>query len=329
MAVVFHGGRLDAAIAKYGGNREDWLDLSTGINPNSYPVSEISSEAWNRLPDRKAEEKLLCAAQGYYEVPAGFEVVAAPGTQAIIQLLPRLLQAKTVEIISPTYWEHAEVWNRADSDVLSTTEIDDLSGKADAVVVVNPNNPDCRIHDPETLARLSDKTRLLVVDEAFADTMPDKSIVTCLPENVVVLKSFGKFFGLAGLRLGFAICEPNLADRLRSALGPWAVSGAALEIGSAALADQQWINKTRGELEESSQKLASVVTAKGLDVRGRNPLFLDVYHSKATSLLEYLSRSHILVRPFPDRAGYLRFGICKDANELRRLESALEAYGDI
>ncbi len=325
MAGVFHGGRLDAAIAQYGGKREDWLDLSTGINPNAYPIPEIPSDAWARLPDAQAERDLLDAAREYYQVADGFEIVAAPGTQAIIELLPRVLKADNVSIAIPTYAEHEHAWRKAGTGVTST---DSLASNSDALVVVNPNNPTAHVCARDALRQASEKVRCLIVDEAFADPVPEVSLVPEMSENAIVLKSFGKFFGLAGLRLGFAICNSDTANRLRTVLGPWAVSGPALEIGKAAFRDKHWISTTIDRLQNDSIILSNILKNKRFIVEGVNPLFVSVHHQNAKGVYEFLARRNILTRPFPDREGYLRFGLCQDHQMLSRLEEALEAYAN-
>ncbi|MEM9277658.1 MAG: threonine-phosphate decarboxylase CobD [Pseudomonadota bacterium] len=325
MSEVFHGGGLDAAIARYGGRPEEWLDLSTGINPNPYPVPEISPETWARLPDKHAEQALLGAARQYYRVPDGFEIVAAPGTQALIQLLPRLLKAKEIAVVSPTYGEHRHVWKLSGSNVTEIAEPDEIKAFTGAAVVVNPNNPDCRVHSVRSLVTFAGKLDFLVVDEAFCDTMPENSLVPTMPENAVVLKSFGKFFGLAGLRLGFAICKKEWAERFKSMMGPWAVSGQAIELGSTAFTDVQWIQNTRQSLLEKSRALATILQNAGLKIEGQNPLFVYARHDNAMQIHGDLAKRRILVRSFSERRDHLRFGLCKDHDEFSRLEAALKA----
>lgn len=326
MAEVFHGGGLDAAMADFGGTRDEWLDLSTGINPKPYPVPEISADAWARLPDKAAEARLLEAARAYYGVPEEFEIVAAPGTQALIQILPRVLETQEVAIISPTYGEHAHAWKKADVRVTEVAELDEVDGFIRHAVVVNPNNPDGRERPIEELQRISERVDCLIVDEAFCDAVPENSLVNDMPRNAIVLKSFGKFFGLAGVRLGFVICKKEWAEKFCSSLGPWAVSGAALEIGTAALSDAKWIAETRFRLAETSGKMVDLLSKTGLKIEGKSPLFLYVSLGDAGSVYRHLAKKKILVRPFPERLGYLRFGLCKDDGDLDRLSQALDSF---
>lgn len=190
--------------------------------------------------------------------------------------------------------------------------------------MVNPNNPDARLYPPDLLIHLARGQQAVIVDEAFADPVDEASLVPELPDNAIVLKSFGKFFGLAGLRLGFMIAKPEWVEQIRAALGPWAVSGPAITIGTVALADQAWCDQTRLRLERDSVMLADVLEKAGFGIVGINPLFVYARHAQAREIAERLAGNHILVRQFPDRPDYLRFGICRDQPALDRLQSGLE-----
>jgi len=325
MSMIYHGGGLDAAIAEYGGEREEWLDLSTGINPNAYPVGELDNALWQRLPDTSIEQALLVAARKYYQVMTDMSLVAAPGAQAIIELLPNILDAKKVHVFSPTYGEHAHNWDKAGADVLTINSLDKV-GDADVLVVVNPNNPTAEVHSHAALFKAAKCVKYVIVDEAFCDTMPEVSIVPKMPENIIVLKSFGKFFGLAGLRLGFAICGEDLATKLQSRLGPWSVSGPALEIGTRAMRDEDWIAKKREALAGNADAQAKMLRETGFEIGGINPLFIYVKYKNAQAMFEHLCQHRILVRPFSDRPEYLRFGLCKDDAQIARLKNVIEAY---
>ena len=245
-AAPHHGGDLAAARREHGGG-DDWLDLSTGINPFPYPIGELPEEAWTRLPDSGVEAELLAAATAYYGAPDPACVVAAAGSQSLIQLLPRLRPAGRVAILRPTYVEHEPCWAAAGHEVVALGEVD--AGDCDVVVLANPNNPDGRRFAPaeleELAAGLAPRGGWLVVDEAFADLEPELSLAATVRQpGRIVLRSFGKFFGLAGLRLGFVLTEPALAGRIRSALGPWAFSSPAAWIATRAFADRTWIMAT-------------------------------------------------------------------------------------
>jgi len=324
----YHGGNLNAARRLFPGAPEPWIDLSTGINPVPYPVGDIPPEAFARLPEPADLAALEGAARQAYGAGGAAEVVPAPGTQAIIQWLPHIVPARRVAILGPTYQEHARTWHAAGCEVLEVASLDELEG-CDVGVVVNPNNPDGRLLPPERLAaaarRLAARGGLLVVDEAFMDVMePESSLVPTLPEaGAVVLRSFGKTYGLAGLRLGFAVAAPDVAAALRAALGPWAVSGPAIAIGCRALADRSWLTFSTQRLIENTLRLDTLLTEAGFAVLGGTPLFRLAEHAQAKAWFSRLGHAGILTRPFANRPSALRLAAPNGGPNWERLETAL------
>ncbi len=318
-----HGGNLFAARRAYPQAPEPWLDLSTGVNPYAYPFACPPMESFTRLPQPEELRALEAAAATAYRAPAAAEVVAAPGTQAIVNWLPRLLPARRVGILGVTYCEHARSWATSGADL---TVVEDLSGleDKDIAIVVNPNNPDGRLvaaADLHALAAVLGKHGgLLIIDEAFVDFLePGASAVPDTAESgVVVLRSFGKTYGLPGLRLGFAIASKPVAEKLRAALGPWPVSGAAIAIGSTALTDAKWLAATRARLHADARALDKMLAAAGFASAGGSPLFRLVRHEDAQGWFERLAKAGILVRRFEARPAWLRFGIAgSDAGRMR------------
>jgi len=325
-----HGGDLAAAAARFGWPAEEWLDLSTGINPYAYPVPELAPELWHRLPDASAEHDLIAAACTCYGVTRPSHMVAGPGSQALIQWLPYLVPVSRVTIVGLTYGEHAAAWAAAGHHV-DVREDEYVDPGSRVVVVVNPNNPDGRRLDPDGLAALGDalarRGGLVVVDEAFADVAPELSLADRVGPGVVVLRSFGKFFGLAGLRLGFAICMPPLAGELRRAVGPWAVSGPALAVATQALSDEDWIIQMRRRLAADAIALDAVLAEAGLMVTGGTDLFRLVSAPRAWALYEHLGSRGILTRPFASAPRLLRFGLPGGTAGRERLRRALGEWG--
>ncbi|PZA11308.1 threonine-phosphate decarboxylase [Rhodopseudomonas palustris] len=325
-----HGGDLTAAMVRHGGDAADWLDLSTGINPRPWPIPEIAADAWQRLPSQADETALYDAARFAYEVPEEAGIVAAAGTQALIQWLPHLAAPGGVAIIGPTYAEHALAWRNAGRELVGIASLDDIPEQARHAVVVNPNNPDGRVVEIDTLRRAAAQLRRrggwLVIDEAFADVDPSFSAASLTPElPIVVLRSFGKFYGLAGVRLGFAIAGETIARRISLALGPWSCSGPALRIGAAALRDQAWAIETRDELREQAMRLDEVLSGAGLDIVGGTPLFRLARHPGAHRLHESLAKQRIWCRRFDWADDLLRFGLPADTAGFDRLAAALAA----
>jgi cobalamin biosynthetic protein CobC len=328
---LLHGGELSAARRLFPDAPRPFVDLSTGINPNPYPVPKIAAELFARLPDSAAMASLALVAARAYGAPSEAHVVAAPGTQILLPLVAGLARPGRAAILAPTYSEHARAAALAGHDVTEVGEITAL-GDAELAIVTNPNNPDGRLCAREDLIgvakRLQPRGGVLVVDEAFMDVGPrGTSLAADVSRgNIVVLRSFGKFFGLAGMRLGFALAAPAMAARLSARLGPWAVSGPALLVGAKALADRTWIETTRSQLATASQRLDAMLTASALEIVGGTTLFRLVRTPDAKELFHHLGRAGISVRIFPDNAMWLRFGLPANEPEWQRLQIAMDAF---
>jgi cobalamin biosynthetic protein CobC len=357
-APIAHGGSITAAAAAFGGRPQDWLDLSTGINPCPLALPEIPTRAWHRLPDSYLVDEARRAARDYYD-SGEILPLPVPGTQSVIQLLPRLLRQGSqfgvtddrvaatddrvaatdtriavtddkVAVVSPTYGEYARAFA---STGFAVDAIDDIAAIGDQyrlAVVVNPNNPDGRIWPAEALAALHDRMKsangLLVVDEAFGDADPALSLAARAQDlpNLIIFRSFGKFFGLAGLRLGFAIAHEDILARFEDWLGPWAVSGPALSLAASLLGSD--VAAIRRSLDERSGALQAALSAAGLRSRGGTALFTLVADPRASDIYTHLCRHHILVRKFDYAPDWLRFGLTPDPAADRRLGAALQGF---
>ncbi|MEM8632747.1 MAG: threonine-phosphate decarboxylase CobD [Pseudomonadota bacterium] len=308
-----HGGGIDAAARRFGGDRADWLDLSTGINPRAYPVGPLPDAAWTTLPDTRASSDLISAARACWDIPGEAGILAVPGASSAIARIPRLLPPGPVQIPGPTYNEHAAAFRNAGWHVSET-------GPAQAIVLVHPNNPDGRYWTAEAL----EGPRLKVIDESFCDVTPDRSLAHLARwPGVLILKSFGKFWGLAGLRLGFVAGDPDLIGALREDLGPWPVSGPALEIGTRALSDRTWSDRTRTRLARDAARLDELMTRHGAVPTGGTPLFRLYDVDNAQDLHNRLCHHHILTRVFPYSASWIRLGLPDTEDDWQRLEGAL------
>ena len=303
-----HGGGLDAVRARYGGT--DWLDLSTGINPNPYPIPDLQPGAWTSLPDGEADAALTRAARLFWAVPEAADILAAPGASALIARLPSLARPGRAIIAGPTYNEHASAFAAAGWTVAE-------DGPGEARIRVNPNNPDGR-----TWPGGASATELDIIDESFCDVTPNASLVAMAEKpGTVILKSFGKFWGLAGLRLGFAIGPPDTIERLRVGLGPWPVSGPALAIGAAALLDQRWAATTHERLALGAARLDALMAPHGHLVGGTTLFRLwDV--GDAEAFRDRLARHRIWTRAFDYSESWIRLGL-PPADGWSRLEAAL------
>ena len=323
-----HGGDLDAARRLFPGAPEPFVDLSTGINPHPYPIPRLEPQVFERLPEPAALLRLADLAASVYGAPSGKNVVAAPGGQILVTLIAGLVPPGHATILGPTYAEHARAASLSGHEVETVPELKRLDD-ADLAIAVNPNNPDGKVFGADELLavaeRISKRGGLLIVDEAFMDVSEGaESLSGCVERaNVVVLRSFGKFFGLAGLRLSFALASRDLAARLGAALGPWPVSGPALAIGAAALSDQDWIAEARLSLAKSAQRLDDLLGGVGLERLGGTSLFSLVRAPDASQLFDRLGRAGIFVRRFADEPEWLRFGLPGAQPEWQRLEAAL------
>jgi cobalamin biosynthetic protein CobC len=317
---TWHGGGLAAARAHFG--EGDWLDLSTGINPHSWPGAAELAIDWRRLPD-EADLRVLEDAAARHFGADPHNVCALPGTEVGLRLIGDLL-AGPVRYRVPSYRTHAEMvpnalglasdrWAQADGATL---------------ILANPNNPDGRCFPREELLDLlmrRGRKGWLVVDEAFADATPTHSLAPDVGDDkrLLVFRSFGKFFGLAGLRLGFVLGPAALLVRLRRRLGAWPVSAAGLTIGTAAYRDADWIAAMRARLRREATALDAVLARLGYAVIGHCPLFRLVLADDATMLFERLARQAILTRPFAEEPRWLRLGLPGSEEALSRLEAAL------
>ncbi|WP_085608841.1 MULTISPECIES: threonine-phosphate decarboxylase CobD [unclassified Pseudomonas] len=322
-----HGGRLRRAALEYGIAEEDWLDLSTGLAPWPFPVPEIPLRAWARLPEN--DDGLEQAACDYY---GASQVLPVAGSQMAIQLLPRLRRAGKVGVLSPCYAEHAEAWRRSGYIVREVLEqeVDFFLDSLDVLVVVNPNNPTGLNLTPARLldwhARLAQRGGWLVVDEAFMDNTPQLSLAPHAHQvGLIVLRSFGKFFGLAGVRLGFVLAERKLLRLLAEQVGPWAVSGPTRVLGQACLRDTEGHTRQRIRSDEASERLAALLERHGFKPQGGCALFQWLITEQATALHEFMARRGILLRLFAHNSS-LRFGLPADAADEARLEQALQAF---
>lgn len=319
-----HGGNLNDLMQRYDRPREEWLDLSTGINPHAYPVPALSANAWQRLPEPSAA--LLQAAEVYYGASS---LLPVAGTQAAIQALPRLRMQSHVAVAAPAYAEHAHQWRLAGHVVreILYTRLESAAADCDVMVVCNPNNPTGETVARDDLlrwaAQLAARGGWLVVDEAFGDSMPALSVAAAASApGLIVLRSVGKFFGLAGLRLGFVAAHANLLNRLAELLGPWTVSGPAQQIGAAALSDREWQVAMRAQLVCDGQRLKELLALHGIASNGC-ALYQYWPEPRAAEFTDCMAQRGIWVRQFVHG---VRIGLPTDESGWQRLDDALGTW---
>ena len=324
--LTYHGGALDVAERLAPDAAKPWIDLSTGVNPQAYPLPDLDAGVWTRLPDGAGLAALERAAAARYGAEPE-AVVAGPGSQALLHVLARLVPRGAVGALGLTYGGYAEAFEAAGAQVAEAHSLAALADCAVAVVA-NPNNPDGRRVSRGDLldlhGRLAKRGGLLIVDEAFADFDASESLAPVLPESgAIALRSFGKTYGLAGLRLGFAVASPDVAAPLRRALGPWPVSGPAIAIGARALGDTTWLEATAARLLADAARLDALLVEAGWRVIGGTRLFRLGASPDAGAAFRRLITAGILTRPFASRPDWLRFGIPGEETHWRRLAEAL------
>jgi cobalamin biosynthetic protein CobC len=324
-----HGGKLRAAAQRFGRDPSDWLDLSAGLNPVGYPAPALTADAWQRLPE--TDPALLAAACAYYGAP---RMLTMAGTQAAIQLLPQLRAPSRVVVSAPSYAEHAHHWARHRHTMreVAYADLDAAVDGCDVLVVCNPNNPTGELIAPEILLgwaeRLAARGGWLVVDEAFADTAPANSVCAASDApGLIVLRSLGKFFGLAGVRVGFVAAEAALLDALADLAGPWCISGPAQQIAIAALRDHAWQTDARARLLADGARLHALLATHGIASHGC-ALFQWWSETQAPAFWQHMAERGILVRLFTNAAHGIRLGLPPDDASWRRLTTALTQWTD-
>ncbi|MES9897775.1 MAG: threonine-phosphate decarboxylase CobD [Sedimenticola sp.] len=319
-----HGGRLRQAAEKYQIPLEQWLDISTGINPNGWPVPSVPASAWLRLPENG--DGLEHAAFEYYGCSS---LLPVAGSQAAIQLLPQLRPLSKVGILTPGYSEHAHAWKRAGHRLitLDAREIADAIDDLDVLLLCRPNNPDGLVLDSEILLqwhqRLMEKGGWLIIDEAFIDATPELSLSPRGgKKGLIILRSLGKFFGLAGARVGFVLAEQRLLAQLQERLGPWSLAGPSRWVATQALSDRKWQAQTCESLKNSGERLNQLMVQHNLTPLGGTALYQLVEIEQAEALYVQLAQQGILLRLFKEQSA-VRFGLPKEEVEWQRLEAAL------
>jgi cobalamin biosynthesis protein CobC len=326
-----HGGNLAHAVHRYGRPLDRWLDLSTGINPNGYPVPPIPPASWAALPE--LDDGLAALAAAYYALPDSAFIQPCAGSEVAIRLLPTLLAARyvlqrpRVGLLWPGFAGHARAWAAFTPSLVLAKDVQACLPKLDILVLAHPNNPTGFRWPPETLLSwsqtLAGRGGFLVVDEAFMDATPNDSLCPFAGvEGIVVLRSLGKFFGLAGARVGFIAGPAWLMAAFGEAQGPWPVAGPSRWVAMMALSDSQWQENARRCLSEQSQALGHALSAHGLASDGHCAFFHWVCHPKARQLHEALAQTGIWTRLFSEPAS-VRFGLPGSKAALARLTDTL------
>jgi cobalamin biosynthetic protein CobC len=331
MALI-HGGQLQQIANKYQIPADNWLDLSTGIAPFSYPIPAIPPALWRQLPQKN--EALMQAAKKYYRCE---QLLVTNGSQSIIKALPALWhafnrQSTTVYLPQRGYKEHAHAWETAGYQLhfyQDNLPAIDLLDENSILVIINPNNPTGKVFSRETIMCYQKKIKklngLLVVDEAFIDVLnPEDSIASDVnDQHTLVLRSFGKFFGLAGIRIGFLVANSYWCEIFSEHMGPWQVNGPAQFIAEQALADEPWQQIQKRRLKECRQQqqyfLLEIFGPDIITNIGGSDLFLTMsFHQPhwAAKCYHLLCQQGLYVR-LSDEQDTLRFGIATEQQSVK------------
>jgi cobalamin biosynthetic protein CobC len=347
---LLHGGQLQQVAKQFNIPPSDWIDVSTGIAPISYPIPDIPLSVWQQLPQQNPE--LIAAAQQYYQCS---QLMITNGSQAIIKALPSLyrqsnVNSQNVYLPERGYKEHAQAWKNAHYNLHfyqdNLPELSDILPNS-VLVIINPNNPTGIFYNAQTINKyqqqLAHLNGLLVIDEAFIDVMSDTTLenqsygsqAANQKENqrendhCLVLRSFGKFFGLAGIRIGFLVASSSWCQAFKELLGPWQVNGPAQLIAQHALQDTSWQTTQRGTLKRLRKMQEGMLkqafpqtilqTINGCD------LFLTLsFHQQDTAKKLYmlLCQQGVYCR-LADEQDTLRFGLTTEGS-LERLTIACQ-----
>lgn len=326
---IKHGGNLREAAKQYHTPLENWLDLSTGINPNGWLPPEIPPQVWLRLPED--DDGLLAAAQSYYGVK---NILPVAGSQAAIQSLPYCRATSRVGIVSPTYAEYEYCWRLAGHSVITIhrNEVEQQLHNFDVLIIINPNNPDTYLHQSEVLKHYQEELAKhggwLIVDEAFIDSTPEHSLLRydldTMP-NLIILRSLGKFFGLAGVRLGFVIATPTLLEQIKLQQGSWSISHPTRWIGNLALQDKVWQENTRESLAKASKEMKQALSTFNLHNLSHTSLFFYFQLSNAKQFQDHLAQKGVWVRHFSQPQS-IRIGLVKNKTELEVLTQSILTF---
>lgn len=323
-----HGGKVDAASALFPAAQRPWIDLSTGISPWAYPHAPLPAAAFTRLPEADLVAQLESAAASAFGVKNSDQVVAVPGTDLALRLLEPIFLGRRVAVVRPGYSGHLLAWKHSPVAEVSADALEGAAESNDIIVLANPNNPDGRLVPPDRLRAVSktlaSRHGALVVDEAYADVAPEHSLCAETGDNLIIFRSFGKFFGLAGVRLGFVITSTTYAMSFRQLVGDWPVCGPAAVIGQAAYRDFEWQSEQRDRLKHAGACIDALLLDAGLKLVGGTPLYRLARCADADTLFDQLAVRGILIRPFNEDPRLVRIGLPADEEQWNRLREALK-----
>ena len=329
-----HGGDIARLECEFGCSLQNCLDLSTGLSPWSYPVPPVPDYVWQRLPYDMTG--LMASASAYYSCPPEY-ITPVAGVQDAICRVPYYLSnaklsgtrlsgiASSETIVAlPVlgYQEYRRAWSKAGYPLVFYQNLSELQqlvlrNSSMHVVIINPNNPSASLLLAEDLLALQQQLLgkgYLIVDEAFMDVSENQSLSSFAHlDNLIVLRSFGKFFGLAGVRLGFTLGGGDLIEQLRADVNPWGVSYPAIWLGAQALKDNAWCQQQRQRITIQANQLLPLIRDKISPDTTSAGLFLTVIGKQALlgAIYQRAVKEGILLRydTLDHHRAWLRIGL--------------------
>lgn len=331
-----HGGNKNEAARAYGIEPAEMIDLSTGISPNPYPLSlsQLDLSDLIELPQEDKAASLKNIMRKAWSVPDSAEIALASGSGALISLIPHIHKGDMRQVYcpEPAYSEHPMAWQRAGFRMIpyeAGTIPEIYLNKTAAIIAVQPGNPMGHCASPDAWLELMEKAAahkvMIIMDEAFIDLMPEQSLVPYLGrKGLIVIRSFGKFYGLAGVRLGAAIGHPDDITALEDLLGPWPVSAMAVQFAAEAMSDHGWADDQRDWCATQMASLKKELMARGITIIGGTDLYVLIEIEDAKTLQDKLARAGFWTRIFEHYPNWMRLGLARDDAATTRFLKALD-----
>lgn len=345
-----HGGNVHKVLREAANGSGEILDFSANINPIGPPEwfrPLISSQLQNLIHYPDPENTAFIAAISEHSGVAAAQIVVGNGTTELLYLIARIMPVKRALIPVPSYIDYVRAAKLGGLEVATfpMPESKDFAldcaalaaeiRSGDLVIIATPNNPTGRTVDSASLLGLIGDfpESYFLIDEAFLDFQEGVQSLAAKAANVLTLNSMTKFYGVPGLRIGYAILPLSLAQLMRDNLPPWTVNSLAQEFGTMALRDLAYQDKTRQTCLELRQKLENELTAiPQLKVypAAANYLFIKILHGgDAADLATFCLTRGIMIRRCDNYTGldgsFFRIAV-RSSKENRQLLAALHGY---
>ena len=355
MSKPLHGGGVDRAMHDLGLSRAEIADFSASINPLGVPpqVRSALQDAVARIGDYPEidAESLRQDLASFHQLPAE-NLLPGSGSTELIYLLPRVFQPRKALLVQPCFGEYAPALLRCGTQInrLSLSVADGfrfsverilsaVDSSTDLVLLANPGNPTGIGIEPQLLLALAAQLGpcRLLIDEAFADFCPERSLLAAVPRvpNLLILRSLTKFYAIPGLRAGYLAGPAGDIALMAAAREPWALSNLAIAAARACLTAADYQAQTLRLIPQLREELTSGLQRLGIKVfpGEANYLLCRLAQGapRAERIAELLRQQGILIRNCADflplDSQFFRVAVLgNDANRslLEKLQSALD-----